>query len=331
MSTFIDVHCHLYGVSHIPMLTVLERYGWKLSAGLKLDIKRVRRFVETAESETQEILTQLLTEVRKFLADKRASTTIILTPLVIYFEKEDKRKLLHQQASDLQEAIQNICALPENANVRIYPFIGIDPTAAESIDILRTYIKRNKRNNSELRNGDFIGVKIYPPLNVDITRRSANRIFKYCERHDIPITTHGSDKGFISKNINKGIAEDLSNPGRWKLVFEKFPNLRVNFAHFGGLNQSWIDTIKAYITEGRNVYTDVAYQLATSPRDCVLAVKEWMENPMLASRVLFGTDYYSTIYEVMFYRTCTIPFKKGIGKKNFTAISDTNPRAFLRL
>lgn len=331
MSLFIDVHCHLYGVSHIPMLTVLERYGWKLTAGLKLDIKRVRRLVETTEGSTMEILSQLITEVRRFLAERQATTTIVLTPLIIYFEKEDKRKLLDQQANDLSEAIQDICALPENAGVRIYPFIGVDPAVPGSLDIVKKYVKRKKKGDEELKNGEFIGVKLYPPLNVDIARRAANKLFKYCERHDIPITTHGSDKGFISKKINKGVAEDLSNPGRWRPVFEKFPNLRVNFAHFGGLNQSWIDTIKTYITEGRNVYTDVAYQLAADPRGCAQAVKEWMDDPILASRVLFGTDYYSTIQEIMLYRAYAMPLKKRIGRKNFAAISDTNPRVFLRL
>lgn len=266
MSEFIDVHCHLFDVSHIPMKTILLRYGALLSIGLgnwkfsSLD-DRVRKLVETTESSTLQILEQLVAEIREFLTHERTPMfnpdTIVLTPLVMYFEKEDKRKPLDKQASDVKEAIKTFCNLSENSNVRMYPFIGIDPMLPGAVQIVKHYITR-PRSQVGAQNGEFIGVKIYPPLNVDVFDSSVDPFLAHCESNDIPITTHGSKGGFVSDELDLRTAAMYSHPRRWKRVLKKFPNLRLNFAHLGGLKGDWIETIDEYIKTGcPNVYNIV--------------------------------------------------------------------------
>lgn len=98
-------------------------------------------------------------------------------------------------------------------------------------------------------------------------------VYGFCERHSIPITVHCSNGGFatlstnlrvrgdirvkgqvmaapsnsitfeykfLSKHAGKAIRERaniLNHPQIWKKVLDRFPNLIINFAHFGGSGQ----------------------------------------------------------------------------------------------
>ena len=97
-------------------------------------------------------------------------------------------------------------------------------------------------------------------------------VYSLCEKNKIPITVHNSNAGFACLstvlnvrghvnlnnaivNINQRItfenkffsikaseaiqerAKILNHPKLWRLVLEKYPNLTINFAHFGGSGQ----------------------------------------------------------------------------------------------
>lgn len=115
----------------------------------------------------------------------------------------------------------------------------------------------------------------YSPLDrVLVGTSSSPGVYKWCEDNQIPITVHCSSSGFacLSKEIRvngeihahrevqsrpkKGKlrfkhqfiglsageaieerAYTLNHPRLWKKVMEKFPDLKINFAHFGGDSQ----------------------------------------------------------------------------------------------
>ncbi|WP_340113950.1 hypothetical protein [Maribellus mangrovi] len=97
-------------------------------------------------------------------------------------------------------------------------------------------------------------------------------VYGICERHKIPITVHNSDAGFacfstvlnvrgdvllnenivrpqkpirfdnrfFSRHVSEAIqerAKKLNHPQLWELVLQKYPNLVLNLAHFGGSGQ----------------------------------------------------------------------------------------------
>lgn len=97
-------------------------------------------------------------------------------------------------------------------------------------------------------------------------------VYAFCQENKIPITVHNSDAGFacfstvlnvrgdvfsngtlfkvngkirfdnrfFSRHVSEAIAErakKLNHPKLWELVLSKFPNLHINFAHFGGSGQ----------------------------------------------------------------------------------------------
>jgi predicted TIM-barrel fold metal-dependent hydrolase len=102
--------------------------------------------------------------------------------------------------------------------------------------------------------------------------RNTSGIYALCQEHNIPITVHNSNSGFaclssvlkvrgdvllngntlkpkkplvfdyrfFSRKVHKAIAEratKLNHPKLWKLVMKKYPELTINFAHFGGSGQ----------------------------------------------------------------------------------------------
>ncbi|NVK27420.1 MAG: amidohydrolase family protein [Flavobacteriia bacterium] len=89
--------------------------------------------------------------------------------------------------------------------------------------------------------GVFLGVKLYPPLGFDpypdgtpdINPRKARVLYLYsfCAQRGIPLTVHTSSGGFqlMSKERHKL----YTSPERWLPVMDRFPNLRINFAHCG--------------------------------------------------------------------------------------------------
>ena len=89
----------------------------------------------------------------------------------------------------------------------------------------------------------FIGVKLYPPVGFlplgnagfspDAARGQAldqalRALYATCEAEEIPITAHASPGNEFALGYGQ-----LAAPERWAPVLREFPNLRLNFGHFG--------------------------------------------------------------------------------------------------
>lgn len=166
----------------------------------------------------------------------------------------------------------------------------------------------------------FFGVKIYPALGYDPSDHRLWPIYELCEKYNIPVLTHcgggtistdrnpvtifeGDTEKLLSGKNRREVAYMLNDPARWALVLEKFPKLKLNFAHFGG-TETWQqpspvshngqqrkETIFHFMDQYENVYADFSYQLvdiniSKNLRE-VLTVKE-----NIRERTLFGTDFW---------------------------------------
>ncbi len=214
-----------------------------------------------------------------------------------------------------------VLELKELSKVKpILPFLYCDPRRAD--------LTGKKDNLYELfnlafkGNSSFFGVKIYPALGYDPSDYRLWPIYELCEELNIPVLTHcggesvstdildldiyeGEKKVRITAKKRREIAYILNNPNRWRLVLEKFPNLRLNFAHFGGY-ETWSssspantdidpqrrkETIFDFMNDYPNVYADFSYNLIevnlSNNLKNVLYFKDHIR-----SRTLFGTDYW---------------------------------------
>jgi len=189
---------------------------------------------------------------------------------------------------------------------QVFPFLAVDPRRIGIMKLVEMKIKKGK--------GIFKGIKIYPPLGYLPTHPNLEPVFAYCEKYDIPITLHCSPGGmqnFRGKNyvrswVGDNHWEDFQSasgsksrfytaPEKWLPVVTKFPNLRINFAHFGGGDQlaaNETDWMKDIITMIRNhalVYTDISYHAKKELPGKILEVIR--HNECLNEKLMFGTDY----------------------------------------
>ena len=117
------------------------------------------------------------------------------------------------------------------------------------------------------------GVKLHPDIQrVGIDEERANRIYALCEGR-LPILMHTGDHRF-----------DFSNPNRMKPILDRYKNLTVIGAHFGGWSV-W-EEAEAMLVGYENFYVDCSSSLyALSPERATALIRAYGTD-----RVLFGTD-----------------------------------------
>ena len=118
------------------------------------------------------------------------------------------------------------------------------------------------------------GVKLHPDIQrVALDDSRMHKIYELCYGR-LPILMHTGDSRF-----------DFSNPNRMRPVLEKYPELTVVGAHFGGWSV-WDEAVET-LSKFKKFYVDTSSSLyaVTSER------AKKMIDAYGAERVLFGTDY----------------------------------------
>lgn len=156
------------------------------------------------------------------------------------------------------------------------------------------------------------------------------------------------DKNVRSLIFNEITAERqilLNHPKLWFKVLDKFPDLKINFAHFGGIiqmskfandNQTgfWPKYIIELMETYPNVYTDLScyYNKENNPN----YLKDIYHNVYLKlsesvkSRVMYGSDYFMLSLFDTDLKDYIDAFRKAFGN-DFKQISEINPIHFLEL
>ncbi len=163
----------------------------------------------------------------------------------------------------------------------------------------------------------FLGIKVYPPLGFDpwpeggFEREKVCYLYEYCIENNIPITAHCSPGGFLVRNEYK----DFSSPYKWESVLKKYGKLRLNLAHFGGVEKSeWRKKIADMILEvdqksGQyaydNFYTDISYQGVDNKSyiklQRFLDDYDSVKRRRLVERIIFGTDFMINLQDINAY------------------------------
>jgi len=175
----------------------------------------------------------------------------------------------------------------------------------------------------------FVGIKLYPPMgfqpigNSETAQFGAKQGYKvygrrindelenlygWCVDNQVPIKTHGNNS--IAARPGSGCN---SSPEYWDRVLSIYPNLHVNFAHFGGFDETkdgakncdpnvpvedW-DEIAARISQNRNrFYLDLGFwdgallggdtqhrRIIDKTRTLIAAY------PKLKKRIMYGSDW----------------------------------------
>jgi len=139
----------------------------------------------------------------------------------------------------------------------------------------------------------FFGIKIYPAYGYLPSHPRLMKIYEICEYYNIPVIAHcGTDAAHTSQNFltleylqlteigkletrktkkvflfKNQFVKYFNRPQNWEVVLKTFPDLRLNFAHFGGeddwdgnekTGRQWTYRIFDLMERYENVYADVS-------------------------------------------------------------------------
>lgn len=218
---------------------------------------------------------------------------------------------------DFQTQIDQVIDLRRLHPDTVLPFLCVDPRMGDAETVLQFV---QKYVGEAL---PFIGIKVYPALGYLPNHPHLMPVWQYCTDHQLPVMTHCTPTGvFFLGDLETGMLYDQKTfkypidkrkynaentdvflePAAWAKVFEKHPQLKVCFAHMGGISEmkkseadNWFAQIKKLMQQYANVYTDVSYSLADAgvwPQ-----ITEMLTHEIMGKKVLFGTDYYMTEQE----------------------------------
>jgi hypothetical protein len=302
---------------------------------------------------------------------------LVLCPLIMDFQGatylpaegtyygRPRVKPLAIQVRDLLEGIRDYRRARPGGFLEIRPFIGVD-ARHYSFESLEAFLEAcfegyekgeaaSKRAYEAMVDYDaarpphcpFAGVKVYPPLGFDPwpdggpEREKAELLWSFCEARDIPVVTHCDDQGFRIASIEE--AWRFSSPLRWEAALRSFPDLRLDFAHFGAQYShpigrpaytEWTDRIVKLMVDFPKVYADISFDGTEAEYYRFLVEYLGKRSPALAGlieeRLLFGSDFlvnltkvrsYSDYYRIFASAPLSFEFKRRL--------SHDNPERFL--
>ena len=242
----------------------------------------------------------------------------------------DEGKGLVQLTRGFRKQLENLKNLKSEYPETVFPFFAVDPRRVGVAQLLE----------ENLKNGAFAGVKLYPPLGYLPTHPDLYPIYDLCLQYNVPVTAHCSPGGFHTfhskvktesrdRNGNEETIEvivakgyDLSacsepecryfaDPDNWVEILEndKYKDLRINLAHFGGEEQflkyitgspekeNWTAKIIKLIKQFDNLYTDISYY---TNADIAPKIEQLISSQsILKERLMFGTDFIMILKDYM--------------------------------
>ena len=295
--------------------------------------------------------------VMDFSQDQKA-----LDKLYYSFRAEDK---LLQYAADTVEGMKRYYEGHPDGLFEFYPFIGIDPRlhSFEYLEkLLETYVDTSHlfHEPHKVPEKPFYGIKIYPPLgfspwpNDKETLEKHRYLYDFCQRNRVPIITHCDDQGF--RGVSAEEAWQLTDPALWRTVLENYPDIVIDFAHYGkqyaitsrGSLQSismrlrkqpdspWFHTIISLMEDFPGVYADLSFSGCTEEfyKELCNYLSDCSEEKrkLILSRTLFGSDFSVNLLKVESYTQYYSVFENSpLTDEEMLAAASINPVTFLGL
>jgi uncharacterized protein len=237
--------------------------------------------------------------------------------------------------------LTEVLQLKQSYPNQLLVFLSCDPRYKKGV-ALRDWFKKYYEE------GKVVGIKLYPALGYFPFDPGLYELYEYANQYKIPVLTHTTRTGvfYLSEDVrqlvgvkplsfdpanpimtqiysridkynaskNKKVKRNqhycniFTHPDNYVPMIEKFPNLKLCYAHYGGEGEildktedfmlevennrsvNWHKLIREYMLKYNNVYTDISYTLANV--DTHKRFIEDMKDPKLQQRIFFGTDYF---------------------------------------
>ncbi len=244
------------------------------------------------------------------IPDENTLTTALMMDLEMGWGVKVGRSF-YQQMTELKDIAKKYPVLP---------FLYCDPRRADKTSSSKNLY--DLFNAAFCQGQSFFGIKIYPALGYDPADYRLWPIYELCQEYSIPVLSHcggesvstdelqfdifrGDKKENLHRVRRQDIAYALNDPSRWKLVLEKFPNLKLNLAHFGGYEtwrtsspvekvkdpQQRKETIFKLMEDYPNVYADFSFNIVEEDLSKNLINVLYFRKD-IRERSLFGSDFW---------------------------------------
>jgi predicted TIM-barrel fold metal-dependent hydrolase len=286
-----------------------------------------------------------------------------------YYDRP-RAKPVSAQIRDVLEGIRDYRRARRGGFLEIRPFLGIDTrhysakelavfldaafkgygkgkAAARAAASRRAFASMVDYDEASPVHGRFAGIKVYPPLGFDPwpeggdEREKVELLWSFCERRDIPVVTHCDDQGFRVAKIEE--AWTYSSPARWEPVFRAYPDLRLDFAHFGAQYShpigrpawtEWTDRIVKLMADNAKVYADFSFDGTDAEYYRWLGAYLGRMSSGLAKhvegRLFFGSDFIVNLSKARSYTDYFRTFAKAPFIDELKArFGHENPEKFL--
>lgn len=372
-----NCHTHIFNLSSAPerfmylfkskflssLLTpVLKtKWGGKLLSGVLGPFdKKAASFIRIGTEKTQDMI------FLELAGNYEPGSRFVVLTINFEFMGAGTSKINYE--TQLQQVIEVKKLHPDTC----LPFLSIDPrmgTGNYIRQFTEQYIKQG-----------FVGIKLYPSLGYYPFDPRLQEVYRYADENQIPIMTHCTKQGIyfyepqpLPKSMahaesfnppppelfgnvswsstvqNSEFCDNFLDPRNYINVLNKYPNLKICLAHYGGETEitknipipqneeahNWYRIIRDEILlakdnngnlKYKNVYADVSYSLFNSSIHPL--IKEDLQNPDLRGRILFGTDFFMTEQENPERKLYT-DLINDLGSTDFYQIANTNAVAYL--
>lgn len=195
---------------------------------------------------------------------------------------------------------------------RLKPFLGFHPGYRTVLDVINAY-----------KTGDFFGIKIYPPMGVNLNTDEMGLLFDWCQANGVPIISHCSKGGLIYPKVPKS----WTSPMKWVDVFLNWPALRVCLAHMGGDFNDWTEDILSWGPEHDGAFFDIS-----SHDDVIFRSEEYRQNilravDLMPGKGMIGVDSPLNIYYTM--KEFINKLRYLLGDFHFSMMAEENHLEFL--
>ena len=337
-------------------------------------IKEGARAITVKDKREQKLLTELDRELKQF---KTLTGELKKSDKKDTVRKRQLSKDLDGipgEADGFHEQILQLKALKSNPKYkeRIFPFLAVDPRRP---GILK-YMKENVGKGKPFIGVKLYTPNGYSPTDPLLYGSEGNDdcVYNYCVKNKIPVTVHNSFGGFATfmdsveitgdvytpsgirhmqkefysfsikliKDPGKAIKERalvLNHPSLWEKVLQKYPNLYLDLAHFGGGERlgmaldnkddqesgNWSKKIIELIQKYPNAYTDVS---CFSEFDVLRKLKASSVYNKIKLKIMYGSDYYLLLlFENDFAKN--LQSFREVFAADFDVISSENPKRYL--
>lgn len=358
--TLFDTHMHIFDKNCVTRNYFLIRLLENLDPDKKLDEALDKIIGNKKDNEFDELFNIMQFDrmeqvIDHYFQNFAYQQNMVTVPLMMdldegwYFNAKKKQ---HQQVKELKDLM---------ATKAILPFLSVDPRKAQKSGKDNLYQLILDAFTPDANGNRFFGLKVYPALGYLPSDINLWPVYEVCEAKNIPIVVHcggtiirtyqnnyylygyqiDSNGDIVSLRHHMDIpngkkrADFLNDPKHWEVVLKKYPRLKLNLAHFGGV-EHWLNLAKTNRDEAietinklmayDNVYADIAYNFCDTKFQNIF-FKHFNNNFTIRNKTLYGTDYWMAL--------AAGDFKKNHDKfitrlgANKELIMRTNPMKYL--